>query len=110
METGKNYAGFRVIKHEFVKEVNADAFLMEHAVSGARLLYLASEDDNKVFTIGFRTPPEDDTGVAHILEHSVLCGSRKYRLKEPFVELVKGSLNTFLNAMTYLKALIFLRF
>lgn len=101
METGKNYAGFRVIKHEFVKEVNADAFLMEHAVSGARLLYLASEDDNKVFTIGFRTPPEDDTGVAHILEHSVLCGSRKYRLKEPFVELVKGSLNTFLNAMTY---------
>ena len=69
METGKNYAGFRVIKHEFVKEVNADAFLMEHAVSGARLLYLASEDDNKVFTIGFRTPPADDTGGAHILEH-----------------------------------------
>ena len=74
---------------------------MEHAVSGARLFYLANDDDNKVFTIGFRTPPSDDSGVAHILEHSVLCGSRKYHMKEPFVELVKGSLNTFLNAMTY---------
>ncbi|MBO5587143.1 MAG: insulinase family protein, partial [Acidaminococcaceae bacterium] len=74
---------------------------MDHERSGARLLYLANDDDNKVFSIGFRTPPSDDTGVAHILEHSTLCGSRKYHLKEPFVELVKGSLNTFLNAMTY---------
>ena len=101
METGKMYSGFRVCKSEFIKEVNSTAYLMEHEVSGARLFYLANEDDNKVFTIGFRTPPADDTGVPHILEHSVLCGSRKYHLKEPFVELVKGSLNTFLNAMTY---------
>ena len=101
METGKIYSGFRVCKSEFIKEVNSTAYLMEHEVSGARLFYLANGDDNKVFTIGFRTPPSDDTGVPHILEHSVLCGSRKYHLKEPFVELVKGSLNTFLNAMTY---------
>ena len=101
METGKLYSGFRVCKSEFIKEVNSAAYLMEHELSGARLLYLQNEDDNKVFSIGFRTPPSDDTGVAHILEHSVLCGSRKYHLKEPFVELVKGSLNTFLNAMTY---------
>ena len=101
METGKQYCGFRVCKKEFIKEVNSTAYLMEHEVSGARLFYLANEDDNKVFTVAFRTPPADDTGVPHILEHSVLCGSRKYHLKEPFVELVKGSLNTFLNAMTY---------
>ena len=101
METGKQYSGFRICKKEIIKEVNSTAYLMEHEVSGARLFYLANEDDNKVFTIGFRTPPSDDTGVPHILEHSVLCGSRKYHLKEPFVELVKGSLNTFLNAMTY---------
>ena len=101
METGNIYNGFRVSKQEYIKEVNSTAYLMEHEKSGARLLYLANDDDNKVFSIGFRTPPSDDTGVAHILEHSTLCGSRKYRLKEPFVELVKGSLNTFLNAMTY---------
>ena len=101
METNKINNGFRVSKQEYIKEVNSTAYLMEHERSGARLLYLANDDDNKVFSIGFRTPPSDDTGVAHILEHSVLCGSRKYRLKEPFVELVKGSLNTFLNAMTY---------
>ena len=101
METGKMYSGFRICKQEYIKEVNSTAYLMEHETSGARLLYLANDDDNKVFTIGFRTPPSDDTGVAHILEHSTLCGSRKYHLKEPFVELVKGSLNTFLNAMTY---------
>ena len=101
METGKLYNGFRVIKQEYIKEVNSTAYLIDHERSGARLLYLANDDDNKVFSIGFRTPPSDDTGVAHILEHSTLCGSRKYHLKEPFVELVKGSLNTFLNAMTY---------
>ena len=89
METGKQYSGFRICKKEIIKEVNSTAYLMEHEVSGARLFYLANEDDNKVFTIGFRTPPSDDTGVPHILEHSVLCGSRKYHLKEPFVELVK---------------------
>lgn len=95
------YHGFKVLQAKYVEEVHAQAYLMEHVQSGAQLLYLANDDDNKVFSISFRTPPADDTGVAHILEHSSLCGSRKYHLKEPFVDLVKGSLNTFLNAMTY---------
>lgn len=93
--------GFKVLRHEFVEELQAEAYMLQHEQSGARLLYLGTEDDNKVFQIGFRTPPADDCGIAHIMEHSVLCGSRKYHLKEPFVDLVKGSLNTFLNAMTY---------
>ena len=93
--------GFKVLERRYVEEIKSDAYIMEHIKSGARLLYLANADDNKVFSISFRTPPADDTGVAHILEHSSLCGSRKYHLKEPFVDLVKGSLNTFLNAMTY---------
>lgn len=93
--------GFKVLETRYVEEVHADAYIIEHVQSGARLFYLANDDDNKVFSISFRTPPADDTGVAHILEHSSLCGSRKYHLKEPFVDLVKGSLNTFLNAMTY---------
>jgi len=84
-----------------VKELNSTAWLFIHEKSGARLLYLQNDDDNKVFSITFRTPPSDSTGVPHIMEHSVLCGSRKFPVKEPFVELVKGSLNTFLNAMTY---------
>ena len=95
------YAGFRVERIEPVQEVNGTAYMLKHEQSGARLLYIDTEDTNKVFHIAFRTPPHDSTGVAHILEHSVLCGSRKFPLKEPFVELVKGSLNTFLNAMTY---------
>lgn len=95
------YAGFRVTRIAAINELQVTAYELQHEVSGAKLLFLATEDDNKVFTIGFRTPSRDDTGVAHITEHSVLCGSRKYPLKEPFVELVKGSLNTFLNAMTY---------
>ena len=93
--------GFRLIKEQTVKEVGSTAFEFVHEKTGARLFYLKNDDDNKVFSIAFRTPPTDDTGVAHIVEHSVLCGSRKYPLKEPFVELVKGSMNTFLNAMTY---------
>ena len=101
LELGQVYAGFKVLKMEHVEEVQADCYQLEHLQSGARLLYLDSKDDNKVFSIAFRTPPFDDSGVAHILEHSSLCGSRKYRLREPFVELAKGSLNTFLNAMTY---------
>lgn len=101
LAVNKIYSGF-VVKHaEYVDEIKSDAYLMEHEKSGARLLYLANTDDNKVFSISFRTPPYDDSGVPHILEHSSLCGSRKYHLKEPFVELVKGSMNTFLNAMTY---------
>ena len=95
------YHGFKVLQAQFVDEISSQAYIMEHIKSGARLLYLANDDDNKVFSISFRTPPADDTGVAHILEHSSLCGSRKYPLKEPFVDLVKGSPNTFLNAMTF---------
>ncbi len=72
-----------------------------HKKSGAKLLYLKNDDDNKVFSVSFRTPPVDSCGTPHIMEHSVLCGSKKYPLKEPFVELVKSSLNTFLNAMTF---------
>jgi presequence protease len=93
--------GFTILDARYVPEVSSRVYRMVHDVSGARLLFLANEDDNKVFNIGFRTPPSNDTGVAHIMEHSTLCGSRKYHVKEPFVELVKGSLNTFLNAMTY---------
>lgn len=101
LEINKIYHGFKVVQSSVVNEVHSLVYLMEHVQSGARLLYLANDDDNKVFSVAFRTPPADDTGVAHILEHSSLCGSRKYHLKEPFVDLVKGSLNTFLNAMTY---------
>ncbi|WP_405379116.1 insulinase family protein [Phascolarctobacterium sp.] len=101
LEINAVYHGFKVLQEAYVDEVRSHVYIMEHLVSGARLLYLANDDDNKVFSIAFRTPPADDTGVAHILEHSSLCGSRKYHLKEPFVDLVKGSLNTFLNAMTY---------
>ena len=93
--------GFKLKKISDVAEISSKVYEFEHLKSGAKLLYVASSDDNKVFYIAFRTPPNDDTGVAHILEHSTLCGSKKYPLKEPFVELVKGSLNTFLNAMTY---------
>ena len=93
--------GFRLLRKQNVAEADSEAFEFVHEKTGARLFYLKNKDDNKVFSIAFRTPPKDDTGVAHIVEHSTLCGSRKYPLKEPFVELVKGSLNTFLNAMTY---------
>ncbi len=101
LDVNKNYSGFVITQAAYINELQSEAYVMEHRYSGARLLYLGNHDDNKVFSISFRTPPHDDTGVAHILEHSVLCGSRKYPLKEPFVELVKGSMNTFLNAMTY---------
>lgn len=100
-EDRKTIHGFRLLDEQMVTEVNSNAKLFEHEKSGARLLFLENDDDNKVFSVTFRTPPTDSTGVAHIVEHSVLCGSRKFPLKEPFVELVKGSLNTFLNAMTY---------
>lgn len=93
--------GFMVKSKTYIDEVHSWGYLLEHIKSGAKCLYLANDDDNKVFSISFRTPPNDDSGIPHILEHSSLCGSRKYRLKEPFVDLVKGSLNTFLNAMTY---------
>ena len=84
-----------------IKEVNSQGYLLKHNKTGARVALLSNDDDNKVFYIGFRTPPKDSTGVAHIIEHTVLCGSEKYPIKDPFIELAKGSLNTFLNAMTY---------
>ena len=101
LQLEKMYCGFKVVRSEFVEEQDAQVYELEHVQSGARLLYVDTDDDNKVFAICFRTPVKDDSGVAHIMEHSVLCGSKKYPLKEPFVELAKGSLNTFLNAMTY---------
>ena len=93
--------GFDLLREEHVDEIKADCCEYRHAGTGARILSLSSDDTNKVFGISFRTPPADSTGIAHILEHSVLCGSRKYPVKEPFVELLKGSLQTFLNAFTY---------
>ena len=93
--------GFVLLEERFIREYNTRARLWEHRQSGAQLLSLENDDENKVFGIAFRTPPPDSSGVPHILEHSVLCGSQKYPVKEPFVELMKGSLNTFLNAMTY---------
>ncbi len=93
--------GFTVQRRERIDELDADAYVLRHDVSGARLLYLACEDENKAFSIAFKTPPADDTGVFHILEHSVLCGSERYPVKEPFVDLIKSSMQTFLNAMTY---------
>ena len=101
MEINKVYSGFCLDRIERIDEINGTAYEMKHEKSGARLIYIDSPDSNKVFNIAFRTTPHNSTGVAHIMEHSVLCGSRKFPLKEPFVELVKGSLNTFLNAMTY---------
>lgn len=92
---------YDVKKVEHLKEMNADGYILKHKKTGANIVFVKNEDENRVFTIGFRTPPKDDSGLPHILEHSVLCGSDKYPLKDPFVELVKGSLNTFLNAMTY---------
>ncbi|MCI9106095.1 MAG: insulinase family protein [Lachnospiraceae bacterium] len=94
-------AAYRVTDHRWIEEMQSEGIVLEHKKTKARLFLLSNEDENKVFCIGFRTPPDDNTGLPHILEHSVLCGSEKFPLKDPFVELVKGSLNTFLNAMTY---------
>ena len=95
------YHGFKLIKSTYIPEIKSTSYEFLHEKSGAKLLFVENADDNKVFSITFRTTPTDDTGVAHIVEHSTLCGSRKFPTKEPFVELVKGSLNTFLNAMTF---------
>lgn len=98
---GTTCHGFAVERCETVPELDSDAYVLRHAASGARLLHLACDDENKAFAIGFKTPPADSTGVFHILEHSVLCGSAKFPVKEPFVDLIKSSMQTFLNAMTY---------
>lgn len=92
---------YEVLKEEELQDIHSKGWLLRHRKTGARVMLIENNDENKVFNIAFRTPPKDSTGVAHILEHSVLCGSREFPLKDPFVELVKGSLNTFLNAMTY---------
>lgn len=92
---------YTIEKTEFIPEIDSFALSLKHKRSGARILILSNEDDNKVFSIGFRTPPNDDTGVPHIIEHTVLCGSKNFPAKDPFVELVKGSLNTYLNATTF---------
>lgn len=101
MKIKKFQYGFDLISTEHIAELPGTMYLLEHRKTGAYLAFLDREDRNMTFSIAFRTPPKDDTGVFHIIEHSVLCGSRKYPVKEPFVELLKGSLNTFLNAMTY---------
>ncbi len=93
--------GYEFVEKEYLKELQGFGMVFRHKKSGARVIAISNEDNNKVFSIGFRTPPMDSTGVAHIIEHTVLCGSKQFPAKDPFIELAKGSLNTFLNAMTY---------
>lgn len=100
MEINKIYNGFKLINKKEIKELDSTLYEFHHEYSGATLVFLENDDTNKCFSIGFRTPPEDSTGVCHIIEHSVLCGSKKYPVKEPFVNLLKGSMASFLNAMT----------
>lgn len=97
----KDIAGYEFVRAEDLADLQSMGYVYKHKKTGARIAVISNEDDNKVFSIGFRTPPENSTGVAHIVEHTVLCGSKEFPSKDPFVELVKGSLNTFLNAMTY---------
>ena len=95
------HPAFNVVENTKIDEYGVQAILYEHKKSGAQVMSVISPDENKVFGITLRTPPGDSTGVPHILEHSVLCGSKKYPVKEPFVDLLKGSLQNFLNAFTY---------
>jgi len=97
----EDLSSYEIIERRSIGDLNSESYLMRHKKTGARVALLSNDEENKVFAIGFRTPPKNSTGVAHIIEHTVLCGSKKYPVKDPFVELVKGSLNTFLNAMTY---------
>ncbi len=92
---------YKLIETKYIKEIDSNVSVYRHIQTNARIITIKNDDNNKVFTIGFRTPPINDCGLTHILEHSVLCGSKKYPVKDPFVELIKSSLNTFLNAMTY---------
>ncbi len=100
MELG-NMKGYELVSSQELKDIDSKGYLLRHTKSGARVFLVSNDDDNKVFSIAFRTPPIDSTGLTHILEHSVLCGSREFPVKDPFVELAKGSMNTFLNALTY---------
>lgn len=97
----EDLSAFTVIERRRITDLNSEGYILKHKKTGANITLLLNDDENKVFYIGFRTPPKDSTGVAHILEHSVLCGSKHFPVKDPFIELAKGSLNTFLNAMTY---------
>lgn len=101
IEECRKLSSYEVNKVQFIEEINSQGILLRHKKSGARVVLVSNDDENKVFSIAFRTTPKDSTGAPHIIEHSVLCGSREFPLKDPFVELVKGSMNTFLNAMTY---------
>ncbi|MDE6969684.1 MAG: insulinase family protein, partial [Eubacterium sp.] len=97
----KDLAAYEIIEEKDLADIHSNGVLLRHKKSGAKITVISNDDENKVFYIGFRTPAPDSTGVPHIIEHSVLCGSDEFPVKDPFVELVKGSLNTFLNAMTY---------
>lgn len=97
----EDLSAYTLIKKENLEEYKSIGYLLSHNKTKARVMVLTNDDNNKVFNIGFRTPPADDSGIPHIMEHSVLCGSKSFPAKDPFVELCKGSLNTFLNAMTY---------
>ncbi len=97
----EDLSSYEIIEKRRIEDLNSESYLVKHKKTGARVALLSNDEENKVFAIGFRTPPKNSTGVAHIIEHTVLCGSKKFPIKDPFVELVKGSLNTFLNAMTY---------
>ncbi|MBR1523755.1 MAG: insulinase family protein [Lachnospiraceae bacterium] len=101
MKTIEDLKQYRVVKKKEMPDLGSKGYLLQHIKSGARVFVISNDDKNKVFYVAFRTPPADSTGAPHILEHTVLCGSKKYKAKDPFIELAKGSLNTFLNAMTY---------
>ena len=97
----KKYNGYETVEEKEIADLNSKGTILKHKKTGARVILIENDDENKVFYIGFRTPPVDSTGSAHIVEHTVLCGSKHFPVKDPFIELAKGSLNTFLNAMTY---------
>ena len=92
---------YKKIESKFIEDIQSNVTVYEHIKTKARVCTIENDDPNKVFSIAFRTPPINNGGLTHILEHSVLCGSKKYPVKDPFVELIKGSLNTFLNAFTF---------
>ena len=101
IEKLKELKAYEMLENRFIEDLNSTGIIMRHKKTGARVTLLSNDDENKVFYIGFRTPPADSTGVAQIVEHTVLCGSDKFPVKDPFIELAKGSMNPFLNAMTY---------
>ena len=97
----EDLTAYEILEKRFIDDLKSEGIVLRHKKTGAKVALLSNDDDNKVFYIGFRTPPNNSTGVAHIVEHTVLCGSKEFPVKDPFIELAKGSLNTFLNAMTF---------